>query len=58
MADAQHHTTNAVALLAPVLSWFLSLPAHITVIVGVLSIVYYAILIAKEICNWGRKDDG
>ena len=54
-----HHTTNMVALFAPVVSWLFA-PDHVTILVGIVSIFYYLTLTISQVIGWFKKgkDDG
>lgn len=47
-----HHAANAAAVVFPVASVVLHLPEIVTVVVGILGIVWYAILIGEKIAGW------
>lgn len=47
-----HHAANAAAVVIPVASVTFHLPEVITVLVGILGIIWYAILIGEKIARW------
>lgn len=49
------HSVNAVVASAPVVSIWAHFPEAVTVIVGILAIIYYVIVIAEKIAGWRAK---
>ena len=50
-----HHAANAAAVAFPVASVVLHLPEIVTVVVGILGIVWYGILIGEKIMGWVKQ---
>lgn len=57
MNTFQHHTGNVSAILAPALSWSLSLPDTFTLAVGVLGILWYCVLFYDRFFRKKKNDD-
>lgn len=52
---AAHHAANAAAVAIPVGSVIFRLPEIVTLVVGVLGIIWYAILIAEKMTKWWQQ---
>lgn len=47
-----HHAANVAAIAFPMASVVLHLPEVVTVVVGILGIIWYGILIGEKIAGW------
>lgn len=50
-----HHSANAAAFALPALSVWLNAPFILTIVTGVLGVIWYLILIGEHIAAWHKE---
>jgi len=50
-----HHAANTAAVVFPIMSLWLNAPMILTIITGVLGVIWYCILIGEKIMAWRNR---